>query len=81
MNDPDKLRALIAASLWDFIIFMCETENPIIVGSHYSTDPLTNRFVDFCETRQFNPRCPDAQTWLAACVAGRFQPEEMNPDA
>jgi len=82
-TERDNLRRLIAGALCDFVGYLDELEDPIIVGQRYSKDRLITAFTDWLAIRRFNVKGASGQEWIAACKKGAFKApmEDTNDSA
>lgn len=71
-NQKELLRGFVAAALCDFVDYLINLDDPIIVGGQYSKDKIVVAFASWTNTRNFNSMLDAAavERWLKACDAG-----------
>ena len=81
-TERDQLRRFIAGALCDFVGYLDELQDPIIVGQRYSKDLLIGAFTDWLTIRNFNVKDTKGKDWIAACKKGAFAaPREDTNDS
>jgi hypothetical protein len=82
-TERHDLRRLIAGALCDFVGYLDELQDPIIVGQRYSKKLLIAAFSDWLAIRNFNVKGASGQVWIEACKKGAFKApmEDTNDSA
>ena len=63
-------RNTITAALCDFVSYLAELPDPIIIGKDYSREKLLRQFGNWCKKRNIVGLTPEAEFWLALCQRG-----------
>ena len=60
-------RRLVAGCLADFLIYLTNLPEPVIVGGNYPRDRLILAFQNWAKDRNFNIDQADISVWRAVC--------------
>lgn len=74
--DNKKTAPFITGAVIDFLLFIAERENPLIVGRDYPRDKLVEAFNTWAKLRDIDISTVDVETWRNACRQGFFKKEE-----
>lgn len=76
----DPLRRFLSAALCDFVGYLDELGDPIVVGGQYPKDKLVQAFRKWCEDRNICVKDPDCEGWLTACSTNAMEiPGKLPP--
>lgn len=72
IDKPDALPFIMGAVV-DFMLYLNEREQPIVVGKDYPNDKVIDTLQEWIKARNLDPHS-DIQRplWIQACEAGRF---------
>ena len=58
----------------DFMLHLCEREQPLVVGQDYPNDKVIDEVQDWAKKRNIDLRKGiNRPLWIEACESGRFQ--------
>ncbi len=78
--NSETLRRFLSAALCDFVGYLDELGDPIIVGGQYPKDKLVQMFQKWCAARNICVKDPDCEGWLTACSTSTFKTPRPLPE-
>lgn len=71
-DQNDLALPFILGAVVDFMLHLCESDQPIIVGKDYPNDKVVDIMADWCDNRNMKSTTFSRDLWLKACQEGRF---------
>ena len=75
-NKHEPARRFVGGALCDFVGYLDNLKDPIIVGGSYSRKLLIKAFSDWCLNRGVSMKDADGASWLASCKTGALTGED-----